>query len=144
MELISLSWSQLPALRDLYKQDWPLHCSTFSTIDLFIERIEKHPEWKEIVSFVALDDAPDATFLMSYENRVFFNSLEASPYTKLRKMLLAYELNDKVQFVNIRDALRPLLLDVIRIQHFDVVTDVGTRSYFFDKDDLLFFKDDIQ
>lgn len=137
--LTKIPVEDLPTLRDLYKAEHPLHVSTFSTIQLFIERFEKHPEWVEKVCFLSLNDdwRKTGTFVMTNSSRVFFNTLEMHPFNHLRQALLLMEFNDKITFVNIRDALRPLVLDIIRIHHFEIASDIGTRSFLMPREPLL-------
>lgn len=132
-----ISVDRLPALRDLYKVEWPLHISTFSTIQIFIDRFARFPEWIERVSFLGVDEDWETcgAFVMINENRVFFNTLEAFPFVKLEKVLFRMEFESSISFVNIRDALRPVLLNSIRVHHFEIVSDIGTRSFRMLKED---------
>lgn len=128
--LKKISVDQLPVLRDMYKVHWPLHISTFSTIQLFIDRFAKHPEWIARVSFFSFDEdwKTCGVFIMNNENRIFFNTLETYPYAKLGKALVRMNFESRVSFINIRDALRPALFIAIRVHHFEVVSDIGTKS----------------
>ncbi|CRL01454.1 CLUMA_CG014315, isoform A [Clunio marinus] len=130
-----ISLKDLPKLRDLYKASWPLHCATHSTIQVFVDRFEKHPKWMEKVKFLCFGESwiRVGAFVMIYENRVFFNTLESFPYDELKKLLLRVEMPDMAAFVNIRDSLRSLLFDVIRIHHLEVISDIGTKSYLWPK-----------
>lgn len=129
---------QLNELKGLYKIDWPLHISTCSTIQLFIDRFEKHLEWVEKVSFFSIDDdwKRFGTFVMINEGRIFFNTLESFPFHNLRETLQRVDVNERLSFVNIRDALRPVILDFVRCNHLEVVSDIGTKCFLMTKEYL--------
>lgn len=137
--LITIPESQLPKLKDLYKVDWPLHITTHSTIELFIERFVKHPEWKAKVRFLSFRDdwRTTGSFVMIIENRIFFNTLESFPFNSVKKALVLTDFEDKMMFVNIRDALRPVILDIVKIHHLKVVSDIGTTCFKMPKEELL-------
>lgn len=99
---------QLAELRNLYKTDWPLHISTHSTIQLFIDRFAKFPRWIDKVTFLSLRDdwRTCGAFIMIHETRIFFNTLESYPFNKLKKALMLIQVDDVMTFVNIRDNLR--------------------------------------
>lgn len=131
---------RLPELRDSYKVDYPLHISTISTIQLFIDRFAKYPQWIDRVSFWSLNDDwhTCGAFIMTHDYRIYFNTLEDFPFDNLRKALIKIDLKDDITtFVNIRDELRPLLIDVIRVHHCEIISDFGSRSYRLEKDALL-------
>lgn len=132
--------AQLFELKELYKFDWPLHISTVSTIQLFIDRFGKYPEWAEKVTFLSFgeDWRTSGAFIMINGSRVFFNTLEAYPFVKLKNSLtrMSFE-SDIVTFVNIRDGLRVVLLDLIRVHHFEIISDIATKSYLMRKDGLV-------
>lgn len=134
--LENISVENLPDLRDIYKIDWPLHIATHSTLQVFIDRFAKFPEWIKKVQFLSLNDVwrSSGAFIMVHENRVFFNTLEAFPFSCLRKLLLILDLGETVTFVNIRDSLRSVLFDTIRIQHFEVISDIGSKSFLMAKE----------
>jgi hypothetical protein len=128
----------LPILRDIYKKNWPLHIATCSTIDIFIDRFAKFPEWMKEVQFLSLKHfwRSSGAFIMVHENRVFFNTLEAFPFNDLRKLLLVLDLGETVAFVNIRDSLRDVIFYATRVHHFSVVSDIGTKSFLMPKEVL--------
>ena len=130
---------KLAQLRDLYKIAYPLHVSTCSTIQIFIDRFKQHPEWTKRVSFLSYKDdwILKGTFVMINGSRIFCNTLESFPYDSLRKALLLIEFDDITTFVNIRDIFRPIILDITRIQHFEVISDIGTRSFLMPRDVLI-------
>lgn len=129
---------RLDHLRDIYKIAYPSHIVTCSTIQLFIDRFKKHPEWIERVSFLSLNDdwIKNGTFVMICDSRIFCNTLEPSPYESLRQALLSLELDDEMTFVHLRDELRTVIFDVIRIQYFEVISDIGTKCYLLPKESL--------
>lgn len=129
---------QLTKLSDLYKVDWPLHITTQSTIRLFIDRFNNHPEWVNKVDFLSFKDdwSTHGAFIMLHENRIFFNTLEPFPFNNLRRALYLLQFNEILTFVNIRDALRPVIVDVIRIHHLEVLSDIGTKCFRLPKEDL--------
>ena len=141
-ELSKISIEDLSILKDLYKVDYPLHISTYQTIQLFIERFAKHPNWLERVSFWSCGDSwkVHGHFIMFYSYRIYFNTLEAFPFPRLKQTLLLAEFTDKTTFVNIRSELRQLTLDMVRIHHFQIVSDVGTKSFLLPKQMLLDMK----
>jgi hypothetical protein len=55
MSLVKISGAELSELKEYCKVDWPLHIITYNTIKNFINRFDKFPEWKEIVSFWSLN-----------------------------------------------------------------------------------------
>lgn len=128
----------LPILKDIYKIDYPLHVVTQSTIQVFIDRIKKTPNWDNQMQFLSFENVwkTNGAFIMVQENRVFFNTLEEFPFKTLRRMLLNLELDDKVVFINIRDDLRSVIFDTIRINHFEVVSDIGSKSFLMPKEVL--------
>lgn len=128
----------LPDLRDLYKVDYPLHISTHSTVQLFIERFTKHPKWVSKVKFLSFHDdwRAHGAFIMIHGNRVFFNTLEPFPFKNLTKALLLVEFEEKFTFVNIRDALRCVIAVVTRVHHYEIVSDIGTKCFLIPKDTL--------
>lgn len=139
MEILQkIPLEQMGQLRDIYNIGYPLHISTFSTVQMFIERFAQHPDWIDKVSFLSLGDdwRRNGTFVMIYETRIFCNTLEEYPFKSLRKLLLMIELDNLMTFVNLRDYLRSLVLDVIRIRYFEVVSDIGTTSFLMPKDAL--------
>lgn len=123
--------SDLVELSELYEVDYPLHIATHSTIKLFTERFVKHPEWASKVDFLSFDDdwRTCGAFIMIHGNRIFFNTLESFPFNRLRKALYLLEFNEVTTLVNIRDALRPVVDDLIRVHHLEVLSDIGTKSF---------------
>lgn len=137
-ELINIPIEELPELRDLYKVNWPLHVSTHSTIQLFIDRFKNFPEWIRKVFFLSFKDwKAHGAFVMTIGNRIFFNTLEKFPFDILRRALMLIDLDDKTTFVNIRDSLRCIVLDLLRIHHLEVVSDIGTKSFIIPRESLL-------
>lgn len=125
-------------LKGLYKIDWPLHITTCSTIQNFLDRFRRYPEWIKRVSFFSINEEwkQFGTFVMINENRIFFNTLESFPFKNLRKTLLLFNFEEKLQLVNIRDALRPVVADLIRIHHLEVISDIGTKCFLMSKENL--------
>lgn len=136
--LKKLTSDQTGHLRDIYKINYPLHVSTCSTIELFIQRLQKQPEYNEKVCFLSLNDdwTTNGTFVMTDENRIFCNTLESFPFVSLRKILLSIELEDEITFVNLRDVLRPVIFDILRIHNFEIISDVGSRCFLMRKEEL--------
>jgi hypothetical protein len=136
--LVKILVDQMPKLRDFYKREWPLHIATYSTISLFYNRFLDHPQWIDRVDFLSFDNDWQTTgaFVMIQDNRVFFNTLEEFPFKTLRRLLLSIQLDDEVAFINIRDLLRPIIYDTLRIHYFEVVSDIGTKSFLMPKDVL--------
>lgn len=130
--------NQLSKLSELYKVDWPLHITTYSTIRLFIDRFKNHPQWINKVDFLSFKDdwRTHGAFIMLHENRIFFNTLEPFPFNNLQRALCLLQFNEILTFVNIRDALRLVVEDVIRIQHLEVLSDIGTKCFRLLKEDL--------
>jgi hypothetical protein len=135
---VKISVDQLPQLRDLYKRNWPLHIATHSTISLFHNRFLDHPQWIDRVEFLSFENAwkSTGTFVMIQDNRVFFNTLEEFPFEMLRRLLFGIELDDETAFINIRDLLRPIIYDTLRVHYFEVVSDMGTKSFLMPKEFL--------
>lgn len=126
------SVEELELIRSLYKVDWPLHVSTFTTIDFFLRKFREHSKAMNNVTFIGpvVDWDVHGTFVMTQSaNTIFFNTLEPFPHNQLKRLLLSMKLNDETTFINIRDVLRPLLLEVVRICHLETVFDQGSRSF---------------
>lgn len=137
--LIPIPETDLPELKESYKVNWPLHITTTSTIQLFIDRLANYPEWKTKAQFLSYgkDWKSTGTFIMINENRIFFNTLESFPFSAALKALINVKFEDEMIFVNIRDSLRSVIFDVVRIQHLEVVSDIGTKCFRLAKEDLL-------
>lgn len=136
---IELKIEDLKILKHKFNDDYPLHISTISTLETFIERFQKYPEWAQKVKFFSLQDDWNicGSFIMVIGGkRVYFNTLEDFPQPKLKLALITMDFEDKITFINIRDGLRHLLLDCLRYQHFEIVSDIGTRSILFTKEFL--------
>lgn len=134
VQLKTLVAEDLSRLKDFYKVNWPNHIGTFSTLDIFARRFEQHPEWTDRVTFHGVVDEPEhfGTVIMIHSgNKIYFDTLESFPYENLRKALIVVELGSKITFISIRDALRPLLLDIIRIRRFEICHEHGSKSYVF-------------
>ena len=131
----------LSTLRDIYKINYPLHVATQSTIQVFIDRVEKTADWENRVQFLSFENVwkTNGAFIMVQENRIFFNTLEEFPFKTLHRMLINLELEGKVVFTNIRDCLRSVIFDTIRINDFEVVSDIGTKSFLLPKEILQTF-----
>lgn len=96
-----LTIEEIKFLQDLYKVDWPKFVPTFALLSHFIERFEKHPEWREKVHFSTIneDSLKCGTFLMIYCNYiVHFNSLEGVPHTNLEKLLNELDFSEEKKF----------------------------------------------
>lgn len=135
--IVEISVDQLPELRDLYKKDWPLHIATYSTIQVYLDKAKKLQSLKKI-HFVSFEGfwRKSGAFVMQDENRVYFNTLEDFPFDGLKRLLLLIEFSDAIALINIRDLLRPLIFDLIRFHHFEVISDIGTKSFFLSKEML--------
>lgn len=141
MELLKIiPVEHLPKLRDSYTLDWPLHISTHSTVQVFIGRFAKHRECADKVKFLSLENdwSSCGAFIMTHENRIFFNTLEKFPFERLWRALLMLEFDEDTDMtlVNIRDALRPLIFQMVRVHHLKIVCDIGTKCYILPKTDL--------
>lgn len=134
VQIKKLSASDLLKFKDFYKVNWPLHIATYSTLDIFARRFEKHPEWAERVNFYGVQGEPEhfKTVIMIHSgDKVFFDTLEAFPYDNVRRALLVVDLGHKFTFINVRDCFRPLLLDVIRVRRLEICHENGSRNYMF-------------
>lgn len=130
--LKTFSVEELGVIRNLYKSDWPLHVSTFTTIDFFMRKFKGRSKAMENVIFIGpiVDWNIHGTFVMKQSAKtIFFNTLEPYPHNQLKRVLLSIDLNEETTFINIRDVLRPLLLEVLRICHLETVFDQGSRSF---------------
>lgn len=133
-EFKKLDASDLLALKDAFKVNWPLHIATYSTIDIFARRFVEHPEWTDRVTFFGVQGEPEhfKTLIMIHSgDKVFFDTLEPFPYDKLRRALLVIELGQKITFIDVRDCFRPLLLDVIWIRRLEICHENRSRNYIF-------------
>lgn len=123
--------SELPHLKNLFKRNWPLHASSYVLVDHFADRFENHPKWEEKVKFYTLNDSwmDTGTFAMVNESdqNIFFNTLEDSPYATLKQTLYSLNMEQEQAFIAFRDIFRPLVHDVIRVQHLEKTFDSGVR-----------------
>lgn len=134
---IELKIKELKCLKDKFKVDYTLHLSTISTIEMFITRFSKHPHWLHKVKFYSYQndwqDCGSFILILNGGEQVYFNTLEEFPHYKFKRAIIAFEFNNKTTFINIRDGLRHLLSDIIRIHHFDIIKDISTRSLLLSK-----------
>lgn len=134
MQFNELTASNLLKLKDSYRVNWPLHLAAYSTIDIFARRFVEHPEWRQRVFFYGVQGEPESfkTVIMIHSgDKVLFDTLEPFPYDKLRRALIVIELSNKFTFIDVRDCLRPLLLDVIRIRKLKICHENSSRNYVF-------------
>lgn len=132
VRLKTLVAEELSRLKDLYKVNWPRYIGTYSTLDIFARRFVDHPEWTDRVVFYGVIGEPEnfGTVIMIHsENKVYFDTLEPFPFENLRRALIEVELGLKITFISIRDSLRPLLLDIIRIRKFEICHEHGSKAY---------------
>lgn len=136
VQLKTLVAEELSRLKGLYRVKCPSHIGTYSTLDIFARRFVDHLEWMNRVTFHGVLDEPEhfGTVIMIHTgNKVYFDTLEPFPFENLRKALIVIELGSKITFISIRDSLRPLLLDIIRIRRFEIYHEHGSKTYVFPK-----------
>jgi hypothetical protein len=66
MSLVEIPIASLPALRDSFKVNWPVHVMAFNLLDNLIHRYERHSEHREILKVfsVGVDGyIEDSTFI---------------------------------------------------------------------------------
>jgi hypothetical protein len=117
MTLVKITSSELKELKERFKIDWPLHVITYNTLENFIERFAKFPEWEEKVTFWSLNgDQSFASFVMinAHTDSIFFNTLESEPYTEVKSILQLIEYTDKMVFLNVRSIFQQLVKDVMK------------------------------
>lgn len=63
VEIPSQYW---PILRDLFKVQWPLHAYAFTTLHIFIDRINKFPDSRDVIKVYSLngDWKQNGTFII--------------------------------------------------------------------------------
>lgn len=96
-----LKIAEIKFLKNLYKVNWPKYVPTFALLEHFIDRFEKHSDWREKVNFLTIneDSLKCGTFLMIYCNYIVcFNSLEAEPYANLEKLLKDLDFSEEKKF----------------------------------------------
>lgn len=138
--LVNIPKQQLPILRNLYRSNWPLHAVSYVAIEHFIERFDKKAEWQEKVKFMTISDdwQRSGTFAMVNENdqHILFNTLEAAPYSSLRKTLELLNYDQERVFICFRDIFRPLVFDIVRVQNLEVTFDSSTRCVYLPREKL--------
>lgn len=141
ISLKKLKIENLRNLKELFSINYPKHLNTTSIIQVFIERIEKYPQWIERVEFLVNDDDSWRTsgiFILVIDgSKIYFDSLEDAPYKELQSVLMSFKINETATFINISDRLRGLLLKIIRIKHLKIIHDIGTIAYLMPRDYLL-------
>lgn len=63
-KLVKIPVESLPALRDLYKKDWPDNLVGYHTVDNYIRWYEKVPDIKNLECLSLNGDWSDGTFLI--------------------------------------------------------------------------------
>lgn len=62
-QLVKVNHADWPALRDLYRSDWPEHFLGFSTVDTFIRWTEQQPDIKNLAIYSLNGNWADGTFV---------------------------------------------------------------------------------
>lgn len=141
ISLKKLETKSLGNLKELFAINYPKHLNTTSIIQVFIERIEKYPQWNERVDFLVNDDdswrSNGVFILIIKRSKIYFDTLEDAPYPALKNALVALKMEENATFINISDRLRSLLLDIIRIQHLKIIHDIGTKAFLMSREFLM-------
>lgn len=145
ISLKKLEIKNLRNLKELYEINYPKHLNTTSTIQVFIERFERFPQYSERVEFFVNDDdswKSNGVFILIIDGiKIYFDSLEDAPYSTLKSALMSLKMNETATFINISDRLRVLLLDIIRIRHLKIIHDIGTTAFLMQKEFLMELKE---
>lgn len=136
-----LTINEIKFLKDLYKVDWPKFVPTFGLLAQFIERFEKHPEWQDKVHFSTVnnDSLKCGTFLMTYcKHIVCFNSLEASPYSNLEKLIKELDFSEEKKLWAIEECHVEVVEKIIKSQNLEKTFDESSKCtlHIFDREVL--------
>lgn len=136
MALVKILISELKELKEMYRVKWPLHIMTYNNFKNLIERFEKHPKWKSKAVFWSLNGewGKHGTFIMTYGNLIFFNTLEPAPYNEIEQALMLVNYGSFTMFTDIREIFRTLIYNVIEKLQLRVVSEEDFLCYFIPKE----------
>ncbi|KAG5671157.1 hypothetical protein PVAND_001370 [Polypedilum vanderplanki] len=137
-KLTRISLQNLQALKQMYSADRVKNVVTINAITNILDRIEKTPELEERVEFLSLNDSwkQNGTLLIKNDSRIYFNSLENSPYESVKNALDEIKVKDEITFVSISDKFRPILKDFLWYNGLETTFEQGTVGYHMSKEDV--------
>ncbi|KAG5671155.1 hypothetical protein PVAND_001368 [Polypedilum vanderplanki] len=144
-KLTRISLQNLQALKQMYSADRVKNVVTINAITNILDRIEKTPELEERVEFLSLNDSwkQNGTLLIKNDSRIYFNSLENSPYESVKNALDEIKIKDEITFVSISDKFRPILKDFLWYNGLETTFEQGTCGYYISNNDAKNYPDSI-
>lgn len=133
-KLVEIPVADWPALRDLYKEDWPRNHVGYYTLDNFIRWVNLDPNIKHLKVLSLNGDWSDGTFVIIDRYQLFLNSLNPSN----EKLVTALNLLDWTNGYKVSSFLqrhRPAVLDVVESKKLEKEYDSLTVLYYLPRAD---------
>lgn len=122
---------------ELYKAaSYPRHAVTYSAFKNYVIQTEKFPEFKDNLQLLTLNDdwQNDGLFLMKNGHTYYFDSLEAQPFDRVKKLLLNIDYSKEVVFRAVRDQFKPMVNDLLWLKNLEITDQTGTTVYYLPRD----------
>lgn len=137
-----LPLKELRFLRGLYENKSPKYVPTIGLIDHFIHRLENHPEWRDKVQFLTINEKTlnDGTFMMIYNTvdgpSIAFNSLESTPYRNLERLLNTLNYSDYklYKFWTVSEEFKSLIANLVKVKNLEILEDSASQCHTFKVD----------